>query len=335
MISNAETAGTARSDDTLPKVGVVGLGLLGRGIVTCLLANGFQVVAYDLNDAVAEEATAHVARCIGELNQRGNLPDEVAASWPQRYQKAGQLKEFANCNFVIESIAENLDAKESVFDQLEEVILSDVPMASNTSALPISLLQGNRKVPERMVGMHWAEPCHLTSFLEVIRGERTDDATVEKTVQLGRNAGKDPTIVQKDVAGFIVNRLGYALYREAFWLLENGVGDVESIDRAFSNAISVWANIAGPFRWMDLTGIPGYAAVMERLFPQLSQSIEVPSRMKELVSSGALGIANGRGFYQYTPEEAARWEHLWTENVWRVNEMRREILSGEKYEAAD
>src|SRR6185369_4846559 len=116
------------------------------------------------------------------------------------------------------------------------------PIGSNTSALPISVLQKARKNPERFVGMHWAEPCHLTQFLEVVRGEKTDDATVKATVALGKAAGKEPSLVNKDVEGFIVNRIGYAMYREAFWLLENGVADVETIDTSFRNAMSVWAN---------------------------------------------------------------------------------------------
>jgi 3-hydroxybutyryl-CoA dehydrogenase len=164
--------------------------------------------------------------------------------------------------------------------------------------------------------MHWAEPCHLTRFLEIVRGEQTDDATAEAAMDLARRAGKDPSLVRKDVEGFIVNRIGYAMFREAFWLLENGVADVETIDRSFRNALSVWANIAGPFRWMDLTGIPAYAAVMERLWPKLSCAIEVPELMKTLVEGGAKGISNGRGFYTYTPEEAERWERRVIENVW-------------------
>lgn len=306
-------------------VGVAGLGLLGRGIVTCLLARGYQVVAFDVNEDAHTLARKHIADALGQLVERAHFPKEVLEKWESKYRQANALSDFSDCGFVIESVIENLEVKEAVFDQIEAAIRPDVPLASNTSALPISLLQGKRKHPERMVGMHFGEPCHLTNFLEVIRGDQTNDATTEATIQLGKMMGKDPSLVQKDVPGFIVNRLGYALYREAFWMLEQGVADVETIDRAFSNAISIWANIAGPFRWMDLTGIPAYAAVMERLFPELSRSTAVPAKMKELVASGALGIANGKGFYNYTPEEAEHWECLWKENVWRVNELRRDL----------
>src|SRR3712207_4796602 len=104
------------------------------------------------------------------------------------------------------------------------------------------------------------------------------------------------------------------MYLEAFWLLENGVADVQTTDRSFRNAISVWGNIAGRFRCMDLSGIPAYAAVMMRLWPQLSNATEVPAAMREVVESGAKGISNGRGFYPYTPEEAERWERVLIEN---------------------
>jgi 3-hydroxybutyryl-CoA dehydrogenase len=190
-------------------------------------------------------------------------------------------------------------------------------------------LQTQREHPPRFIGMHWAEPCHLTRFLEVVRGEQTDDATVDATMSLGRLAGKEPSLVRKDVEGFIVNRIGYAMYREAFWLLENGVADVETIDTAFRNAMSVWANIAGPFRWMDLTGIPAYAAVMKRLWPKLSCATEVPALMRELIESGAKGISNGHGFYDYTPEQAKQWEARLSENVWKVRALQDELLPEE------
>lgn len=300
-----------------PTVGVVGLGLLGRGIATCLVSRGLRVIGFDLNPDVMAAAQAHMAAALDEMHVRKALPASLWQGWEDRYQSAESLTDLTECQFVIESVVEDLEAKRSLFARLEEILAVHIPIGSNTSALPISRLQSKCRHPERVIGMHWAEPCHLTRFLEVIRGDKTDDATTQAAIQLGELAGKEPSLVQKDVPGFIVNRLGYAMYREAFWLLEQGVADVETIDRSFRNALSVWADVAGPFRWMDLTGLPAYASVMEHLLPELSRSTDVPHTMKELVASGARGIANGRGFYEYTPEEAKRWEQILTENVWR------------------
>lgn len=302
-------------------VGIVGLGLLGRGIAACLLSHGMRVVAYDIDKTSRRPVRKHIEKAIGELIDRGGFPKSLHASWKKNYTEASAIAEFAKCDFVIESVVEDLKTKHEVFDQLESAVRANTPIASNTSAIPISLLQKGRKRPNRFVGMHWAEPCHLTRFLEIIRGEQTDAATVKATIALGRAAGKDPSLVRKDVEGFIVNRIGYAIFREAFWLLENGVADVETIDRSFSNALSIWANIAGPFRWMDLTGIPAYAAVMERLWPKLSCETKVPQMMRDLVESGAKGISNGKGFYRYTPRQSRQWEKRLRENVWQVREL--------------
>jgi 3-hydroxybutyryl-CoA dehydrogenase len=306
-------------------IGVAGLGFLGRGIAACLLSSGFRVIGYTLGDEVRAEARKHITSAIDDLVTRGGLPASLREDWPTRYIEARSVAELAPCDFVIESIFEDLDAKVKLFDEIEAVVGPAVPIASNTSALPISALQRGRKHPERFIGTHWAEPCHLTRFLEVVRGDQTNDATAAAAMEMAKRAGKDPALVNKDVEGFIVNRMGYAIYREAFWLLENGVADVETIDRAFRNAICVFANIAGPFRWMDLSGIPAYAAVMKRLWPQLSTATEVPETMRRVVESGAKGISNGRGFYQYTPEEAERWERVLIENVWRVRDLQREL----------
>jgi 3-hydroxybutyryl-CoA dehydrogenase len=307
-------------------VAVAGLGLLGRGIVTCLLSHGFRVIAFDANDASRDAALLHIEAGLKELVERGGFDKAILADWRSQLTLAQNPSGFTPSDFVIESIFEDLAAKQRLFDEIEAVVGAAVPIASNTSALPISVLQQGRRHPERMIGLHWAEPCHLTRFLEVVRGEKTDDATVATALDLGKQVGKEPSLVQKDVEGFIVNRLGYAMYREAFWLLENGVADVATIDRAFSNAISVWANIAGPFRWMDLTGIAAYAAVMKRLFPQLSCQTDVPKAMRELVERGGAGISNGIGFYEYEPGEAERWEKALRENVWRVRAMQDELI---------
>lgn len=310
---------------TLQTIGVAGLGLLGRGIATSLLAHGFKVITADPSEEVRTAARLHIEHSLHDLVERGGFPKSLLTDWQQRYSDGSDVTHFSSCDFVIESIFENLEAKHRLFDQIESIVKPTTPISSNTSALPISSLQAQRKHPNRFIGTHWAEPCHLTKFLEIVRGDQTDDATVAIALDLAKQVGKDPTLVKKDTAGFIVNRLGYAMFREAFWLLENGVADVDDIDRAFRNALSVWANIAGPFRWMDLTGIPAYAAVMAKLNPELQTTNHVPETIKKLVDSGAVGIANGRGFYTYTPEQSAAWEKLLTENVWKVRELQQSL----------
>ena len=131
--------------------------------------------------------------------------------------------------------------------EIEAVVAADVPIASNTSALPITTLQEGRLHPERFLGMHWAEPAYATRFLELIRGQHTSDAAMTKANSLATALGKEPCVVAKDVPGFIVNRLGYAMYREAVNMLESGVADAATIDRAFRNACGIWASLCGPF----------------------------------------------------------------------------------------
>jgi len=306
------------------QVGVVGLGLMGQGICTSLLASGFEVVGYDISSQRRQSVNQGISDALND-GESTSMHD-----WPSRFHCVDRYDTFAACDFVIESVPEKLETKRQTLEQLEEVLAPEVPIATNTSALPISFVQSQCRVPQRVIGMHWAEPCHLTRFLEVIRGEQTDETTVEKTVQLGKRLGKDPTIVQRDVPGFIVNRLAYAIYREAFWLLENDVADVETIDRAFVNAISVWANFAGPFRWMDLTGLPAYAQVMSRLFPELSCEQETPRSIQQLVDKGAKGIENGHGFYEYTHDQASQWQVKWRENVQLLRQLNEETSLASK-----
>ncbi len=140
-------------------------------------------------------------------------------------------------------------------------------------------------------------------------------------VEVARRCGKDPSILKKDIRGFITNRLMYALMREALYLLENGYADVAEIDRSFRNDVGWWATIAGPFRLMDLTGLPAYVKVMQDLFPELATTTEVPKTMQKLAEEGAAGVFNGRGFYQYTPEECARWQKIWADFSWDIRRL--------------
>jgi 3-hydroxybutyryl-CoA dehydrogenase len=307
--------------DSQLEIGVAGLGLLGRGIAASLIAGGFRVIAFTRPSSGFAIAREHIQSAIDELVRHEVVLPKMAEQWRQFYVEVDSVQAFSNCDFVIESIVEDFDAKCALFKEIEKVVGPSVPIATNTSALTITSLQQCLSQPGRFIGMHWAEPCHVTRFLEIIRGEQTDDATANAVMDLARALRKDPAMVRKDINGFIVNRLGYAMYREAFNLLESGVADVETIDRAFRNVVGLWATVVGPFRWMDLTGLKSYASAMEHMFPTLSNETRVPKVMRDLAAGGHNGIFTGRGFYEYTPEEAAFWQKLYHDQVWTITRL--------------
>ncbi len=308
-------------------IGVAGLGLLGRGIAACLLGHGFRLIAFTRRQETHDEAREYIARAIKDLIERAGFAPELSHQWPDRYEPVTSLEAFKPVGFMIESVVEDIEVKQDVFDQLEAVLGSDVPIASNTSALPITHLQRGRKHPERFLGMHWAEPAHATRFMELIRGELTSDETFEAAVAMAKAIGKEPSLVQKDVPAFIINRMGYAMYREALNILEMGVADVETIDRSARNVFGLWATICGPFRWMDLTGGPAlYGQAMRGVLPSLSNATELPKTLQGLVDAGAKGMADGHGFYEYTPEEAHQWEELFLKHAWTVRELLNEYF---------
>jgi 3-hydroxybutyryl-CoA dehydrogenase len=198
--------------------------------------------------------------------------------------------------------------KKEVLRKVEAVISAESIIGTNTSGLPVTVLQQGACHPERIVGIHWAEPAHTTRFMEIICGKETRPQCAEYAAALSRRWGKEPSIVKRDIRGFITNRCMYALLREAFYLVEAGYATIADVDRSLRNDLGYWITLAGPFRFMDLTGIPAYAAVMKDLFPELSCAQEVPTLMRKVVKSGAKGVSNAKGFYRYTPDEAKRWE---------------------------
>ncbi len=301
-------------------VGVVGLGLMGCSITTCLLMAGHPVVAVAPIPDDLVNAEKRVFQHLERSRSEGLVPE------PPSYYLSGlriteDYGELKNCRIVIECTLENLAIKAGVFKKIEEVIAPDAILTSNTSAIPISILQGCLKGPERFFGLHWAEPSHTTRFLEIICGDGSDLAMGEYLYAIAHHWGKEPTLVRKDIRGFITNRLMYAMYREAFNLVENGYATVEDVDRACRNNAGYWMTLVGVFRWMDLTGVAAYHTVMKDLFPTLSNSTEVPKLIDDIVKEGGRGVANARGFYEYTPEEAKLWEETFTEFSYEIRKL--------------
>lgn len=290
-------------------VGVVGLGLMGTSIATCLLAAGHPVAGVETGATQRRIAARRVSGLLREMKVEGLLKADPAQVI-RRLAVSADYGILANSAFVIESITESIEAKRQVLRCLEEIVSPKTLIGSNTSAITVTDLQQGTLHPERIVGIHWAEPAHVTRFMEIICGKQTRPAYAQRALALARCWGKDPTLLRRDVRGFLTNRLMYAMLREAFYLVESGFATPADIDRSLRNDVGYWITFAGPFRYMDLTGIPAYAAVMRDLLPDLSCAKEVPALIREVVESGAHGISNCKGFYRYTPAEARLWERL-------------------------
>lgn len=308
------------------RIGTVGLGLMGSSIATCILAAGHEVTSLVKDLSIVDEARQRILSFLEQLHQEGILnerPEEVV----KRHTITDDVTKMAGHEVVIESIIENVDEKKSVYKKLETVLSPTAIIGSNTSAIPVTVLQSGLQHPERVLGIHWAEPAHITRFMEVICGKDSQLEYAYKMVELAENWGKEPSLLKKDIRGFITNRIMYAMLREAFYLVENGYATMEDVDRSLRNDLGYWITFAGPFRFMDLTGIPAYLTVMKDLFPELSNVTQAPAFMEDLVSAGAKGVSNAHGFYPYTPESAERWEEKFIEFSYDVRKLAKKYSS--------
>ncbi len=289
---------------------VVGLGLMGTSIIACLLSAGHSVAGLTRDLSKHRNSRRRIRRLLDELHREGLLK-EAPQGVIERLTLTEDFGKLSDRALVIESIIEDLETKREYIRRIEEVVSPDTLIGSNTSSIPVTLLQQGACRPERILGIHWGEPAHVMRFLEVICGARTQVENAERVVRLARFWRKQPTLVRREIRGFIANRLMYAMMREAFYLVENGYATIGDVDRSVRNDMGWWLTLAGPFRFMDLTGIPAYEAVMEGLLRELCNSGEVPRLMREVAGSGARGVANGKGFYRYTPAGAKRWEEMY------------------------
>lgn len=294
-------------DPSRISVGVVGLGLMGSSIVAALLVAGHRVRAIaplpdDLTLA-PQRITEQLRHCEQTALLTRPLDDYLA-----RLSITEDYARLSDCRLVLECVIENLSVKETVYRHIEAVVAPDAVIASNTSAIPISLLQQRVARPERFLGIHWAEPACLTRFMEITCGEKTAPACADWAFDLAHAWQKEPTLLRKDIRGFVTNRLMYAVYREAFHLIESGAATLDDADKAFRYDVGSWVTLMGVFRRLDYLGLGDYPAIFETLFPQLSNEDRVPAVMQELIAQRARGTQSRRGLYDYTADEARQWD---------------------------
>ena len=302
-------------------IGIVGLGLMGSSIVTALLLNGQKVIALSsTNSKIDSEAPDRINKSLVECINEG-LTQKDHYEFLENVKYSSDYSDLSQCWLVMECVIEDLNIKKQVYYKIENSVDDNTIITSNTSAIPISILQNHMRVPSRFFGMHWAEPAYVSRFLEIICGEKSPVEIGEQLHSIAIEWGKEPTLVRKDIRGFITNRIMYAMYREAMHLVEGGYATIEDVDRACKNDGGHWMTFCGLFRYMDLTGLKAYHTVMKDLFPELSIQTTVPKLIDDIAKKGGNGITNGVGFYSYTKEEAQEWEKAFERFSFDVNKL--------------
>ncbi|GAB3904134.1 3-hydroxyacyl-CoA dehydrogenase family protein [Mucilaginibacter boryungensis] len=302
------------------EVGVVGIGLMGSSIIVSLLASGHRVKAVAPIPADFADAGNKIKDQLNNCLHVGLLKNSVSYYF-NRLEISTNYSCLANCALVMECVIEDIDIKSQVYKKITDVVPATTIIASNTSAIAITILQQLVSVPERFIGVHFAEPAYATRFMEITCGEHTDAKYAEWVFALAHHWGKEPTLLRKDIRGFITNRLMYAVYREIFHLVDSGKTTMEDADKAFRYSVGSWITLMGLFRRMDYTGLEDYAEIFKNLFPKLSNADHVPHIMEKIVEDNGRGIQNLKGLYPYTDKEAKEWERAFeafNEDIFRL-----------------
>ena len=280
------------------RAAVIGTGTMGPGMGAVLARSGIETVLYDVSAEALGRAQTGVQMAEGVLD-RLEAPTAEGGSVQFATELAAALD---GAELVVEAVPEKLELKHEIFPRFEEHVAQDAILASNTSGIPITKIASVCAHPERVVGMHWSNPPHLIPMIEVIPGEQTDERVVEEACDLVRRFGYHP-VVEKEVPGFVENRILYAILRECLDLVDRGIIDPEGMDLNVRWGIGYKLAVIGPMELLDMAGLDIYNAVGSYLNQDLSTSGEVSSMIRDRIAEGKLGMKTGSGIYDYTPEQ--------------------------------
>lgn len=286
------------------KVAVIGSGTMGPGMAATFARQGFETTLFDIKPEQLDKAKGAVDFVYTTLTNGGFMTAQEADAGRGRITYTDDLATaLKGADFVVETVPERKEIKQQVYQEIEALVGDDVVIASNTSGIPISEIASITKRPGRVVGMHWSNPPHLIPVIEVIRGAETSDETAEATVAMVKAIGMVPAIVDKDIAGFVENRILYAIMREALHLLDEGVASAEAIDTITKWGIGYKLAVIGPLELLDVAGLDIYNSVASYLNADLNASAGISSTVTSKVAEGKLGMKTQGGLFDYTPEK--------------------------------
>ncbi len=281
------------------QIAVIGSGTMGRGIAYLSALAGFDTMIHDIDAGALDAARASIDSTLRKAIDKRKVTEENAKAALSRIQVANDLEPAVrSADLIIEAAPENFDLKKDLFGQADLFCGEETILASNTSSLSITKLAAAVERRDRFVGLHFFNPPHLMKLIEIVRGERTSDQTVEEVREVAEKMGKQPIVV-RDSPGFASSRLGIAIGLEAMRMLEEGVASAADIDRAMELGYN---HPMGPLRLSDLVGLDVRLGIAEYLASALGPRFEPPQLLRDMVAAGKLGKKTGQGFYRWEDE---------------------------------
>jgi 3-hydroxybutyryl-CoA dehydrogenase len=281
---------------TVTSIGIIGAGTMGNGIAQVAASAGYDVVLLDVSDAALEKGLAALNNSLDRLIKKEVISAEQKSQTLARIKTTTQYSDLAPVSLVIEAATENQAIKESILQQVDQVVGKDAIIASNTSSISITHLGSLNSRPERFIGIHFFNPPPLMALIEVIMGKQTSPETLQAVLAMATRMGKEPITVQSS-PGFVVNRILLPMINEAFFVLHEGIASPEDIDTGMKLGCN---HPIGPLALADLIGLDTCLAIMEVYHKEFKDDKYRPSPLLiDLVAKGYLGRKTGRGVYAY------------------------------------
>lgn len=284
----------------MEKISVIGTGTMGHSIALTIAWANLPVIVYGLDDDEIQKAIEGIQNKTEMLKENQILDENKTKQIIEHIRFSKDLEAaVSEATFIIEAAPENLELKQKLFKELEQFCTKDTILASNSSSLPPTKIAQNLQYPQRVLGTHFWNPAHLLPLVEIIKGEKTEHIFIERARDLMIRINKQPILVNKEVVGFVGNRLQFALFREAQHLYETEVASIHDIDTAVQLSIGRRLGITGPFMTADLGGLDIFKSISDYTFSDLSNQEAASDTINQFVHEGHLGEKSGKGYYEW------------------------------------